>query len=1460
MDGNFCGDEFLDLNQTWYNQVPEFSSCFEDTVLISLPCLLYSLVLFINLFLIPRPVAPNPLPWTWLNISKIIISFCLFTMTCVWCGITIYDIYSVQKEPYSSLLSSSSRVVVFFLVALSMLKHRSCGITTSITLSTFWLIFSLCSIILYRSAILAYFILKSEDSSGVIFVLDMLFYPLIFIQLILSIFTDRKKFSTLQEAKIMEEVSFLSYITHLWFMKFILKGRKKLLRVEDFFFSTIYLTAKTVYMNFEKHWKYYMLPGKHPDISLSWALLKAFWPWITGVVLTDILSAILLLIPPLLLDRIIDFTTDDFYSWRGHFYAVLIFLVDFAGKMLSNNSLHFMFFSGIQFQSALMGAIFRKNLNMANSARKDYDSGTLMSLLTVDVKRIQWFTMQFAALLSMPLRILLIIYIMWQYIGISTLAGVAVIGILFPFSYYVSKMDWKFDDKQMKVKDVRLKLMNEILNGIKILKLYAWEIPFAGRVSKARNEEIKWIRYSFFTFVVTAFVYNCTPFMVSIAAFATFLLADRNNVLSPTKAFVTLTLMEQLRYALFQLPESVSYLIQFNISMKRLRKYFCCENKDGKVIGNDPGRGEAVTVKEASFSWSSDSDCVLKDIDLHVPVGKLIAVIGPVGSGKSSLLSALLGELYKRSGSVDLKGSIAYVPQITWVLNRSLKSNILLVKHMAEEKYNKILDLCCLRTDLEILPAGDETEIGEKGVNLSGGQKLRVNLAQAVYQDKDIYLLDDPLSAVDVHVRKSLFNDVIGNSGLLKNKTRILVTHDTSVLPDVDLIVSMKDGKIDEMGTYQELLDKKGSFGGFVEEHSIPKTTEESELENEILSISRLNSRDSAKSELGDGDQLLLNADKSAVDDEKQYRLTDDERMEIGGVRRFVYFNYVKKMGIPLFVGSAIGYMAYASFGAGGSIWLSKWSSDAARNGTRTTTQTVWRLSIYGTFGLAQVISSILGGLSLVLGVAKASERYHRFMLDSVLKSPLSFFDTTPVGRIINRFTTDMEVLDNHLYYQMEAWLNCIFSAISSFVIIGMNVPIFLACLLPLGLLYYFVLKLHLSTFRQIRRLESTGRSPIYSLFMEAIQGVSSISAYGAKKEFIQAFEEKLDGCFVCTFNTNVCNRWLNFCLNTLGSVIVFVTTLLAIQNRETLSPAVVGLIITYSLSVTDALKFLVRLNSELENKSISIERIEEYCNLKPEAPWDLSLETLTDNWPQNGAIRFEDYSTRYRENLDLVLKEINLSIEASEKVGIVGRTGAGKSSITLALFRIVEPFSGTISIDNIDITKIGLHNLRTKLTIIPQDPVLFTGTLRINLDPNNEYGDDQIWQSLEKSYLKTFVSNLSEGLEYNVEEGGANLSAGQRQLVCLSRALLKNSKILVLDEATASVDVETDRLIQNTIRTAFADRTVITIAHRINTVLDYDKIVVLENGNVVEVGHPSNLLEDQSSRFYSMNKEAGLL
>ncbi|XP_071039987.1 multidrug resistance-associated protein 1 [Parasteatoda tepidariorum] len=903
---------------------------------------------------------------------------------------------------------------------------------------------------------------------------------------------------------------------------------------------------------------------------------------------------------------------------------------------------------------------------------------------------------------------------------------------------------------------------------------------------------------------------------ISVTCFAAYLFMDKKNVLDPTKAFVTITLMEQLKYALFNLPESISELIQVSIvkifsvllltlSLKHL--------------------GDILTIRKASFKWPGEEECTLHDIELHIPKGKLVAVIGSVGSGKSSLLSALLGDINTTDGSVDIKGSLAYVPQQAWILNRTVKENILIMKHLVEEKYDKVLDLCCLRPDLEILPAGDNTEIGEKGVNLSGGQKQRVSLARAVYQDKDIFLLDDTLSAVDVHVRKALFDDIIGNDGLLRKKTRILVTHDVSMLHKVDIIISMKDGRIEEVGSYQDLLSQNKSFTDFIQEHTSQKNLEENTDENKKM-LCRYISTDSTSSKNSeDGlnkDQKLNPFD--AIETEKTYRLIEDERMVVGKVHRHVYWTYMKNMSCPLWVITVFGFLCYVIMETYGNIWLGKWTSDNGVNGTHSISTSTYRLEIYSALGLGQAIFIIVGSLSLAYGVITAAGRFHNKMLNSLIKSPMSFFDSTPMGRITNRFSSDLDVIDTEIYSQIESWLNCILYAFASFYMIGRNAPIFLASLPPLGIIYYIFLKLHLNTYRQIRRLESTTKSPIYSQLLESIQGVSSIGAYKVQEEFIESFERKLNNHMVCFCSTIGSKRWFNFWLNMLGSIIVFISIFLAVNNRHNLTAADIGLMITYTLNITDAIKWFIRNSCHLEDKSISVERVDEYCKLDSEAAWDTPSDSQNIDWPSTGQILFKNYSTRYRTNLDLVLRNVDLSISGSEKVGIIGRTGAGKSSITMGLFRIIEPVTGTIFIDDVDISKMGLHKLRSKLTIIPQDPVLFTGTLRSNLDPSNEYSDDALWQSLERSHLKSFVTTLDDGLNHNVEENGGNLSAGQKQLVCLARALLKNTKILVLDEATASVDIQTDNFIQNTIRTAFAKSTVITIAHRLNTVLDYDK------------------------------------
>nr|XP_042910729.1 multidrug resistance-associated protein 1 [Parasteatoda tepidariorum] len=1440
MIGNFCSEKFWDLNQTWNSQVPDFSNCFQDIVFVTTPSAIFSIIFLICVWRLRKRHSLNPLPWTWLNISKLVLSLSLLIISIVQCSTYIHLKISEVSVPYSSFVASSSNIFVFILTIKLMLRNRTCGVATSYALSVFWLVLTICGIVLQRSAILDYFYFGKKPSSEIIFTVNMIYSPFVYIQLFLSMFADQRSFGYLQDTKVIEDVSFISYVSISWFTKYVFESRRKLLTVLDLKFISVRLVAKFAYSEFLKRWNINKEPKSLESRSLGLSLIITFWPWIVAATIFNFIFTLALLVPPLILDRLIDFVEHDHFAWRGMLYVSLFYIVDASGKIFDNFGVYFFFNSGAQMKSALMNAVYRKNFLLSPAARKEFTSGSISNLLSVDIQRLSYFTYYCAELFTCPIRIIVILVIMWQYIGMATLAGLGVIIFLLPIGYYISRYSEKFTDEQMKVKDTRLKFMNEILSGIKILKLYAWEIAFLAKVSEERRKELKLILYSQMCTVVNVFVFYCAPIMISVASFATYLFMDRNNVLDPTKAFVTITLMEQLKYGLFILPESISELIQTSIALERLRTFFAAENTDPGVIGTEPDEGDILTIRKASFKWPGEEECTLHDIELHIPKGKLVAVIGPVGSGKSSLLSAMLGDINRTNGSVDIKCSLAYVPQEAWILNRTVKENILMMKHLIEEKYNKVLDLCCLRPDMEILPAGDNTEIGEKGVNLSGGQKQRVSLARAVYQDKEIFLLDDTLSAVDVHVRKALFDDIIGNDGLLRKKTRILVTHDVSVLHKVDMIVSMKDGRIDEIGSYQDLLSQNGSFMEFIQEHTSQKNLEENTDENKKM-LCRYISTDSTSSKTSDdflSKEQKLNASFDARDAEKTYRLIEDERMEVGKVHRHVYWTYMKNMSCPLWVITVFGFVCYVIMETYANIWLGKWTTDPKVNGTHSISSTTYRLEIYSALGLGQAIFVIIGSFSLAHGVITAAARLHNKMLNSLIKSPMSFFDSTPMGRITNRFSSDLDIIDTELYGQIDGWLNCILYVIASFYMIGRNAPIFLASLLPLGVLYYIFLKLHLNTYRQIRRLESTTKSPIYSQLLESIQGVSSIGAYKVQEEFIESFENKLNNHMVC-FSSTIGSNSFNFILIPLGNMIM-----------EEIK----------SWQVTDAIKWFVRLSCLLEDKSISVERVDEYCKLDSEAAWDTPLDCQNKDWPFIGQISFNNYSARYRENLDLVLRNLNLSINGSEKVGIIGRTGAGKSSITMALFRIIEPATGTIFIDDVDISKLGLHKLRSKLTIIPQDPVLFTGTLRSNLDPNDEYSDDDVWQSLERSHLKSFVTSLDEGLEHNIEENGGNLSAGQKQLVCLARALLKNTKILVLDEATASVDIETDNLIQNTIRTAFVKNTVITIAHRLNTVLDYDKIVVMENGTVLEVGNPSTLLQDNGSRFHEMCKDAGLI
>ena len=588
--------------------------------------------------------------------------------------------------------------------------------------------------------------------------------------------------------------------------------------------------------------------------------------------------------------------------------------------------------------------------------------------------------------------------------------------------------------------------------------------------------------------------------------------------------------------------------------------------------------------------------------------------------------------------------------------------------------------------------------------------------------------------------------------------------------------------------------------------------------------------------------------------------LIEKEATRTGSVGWQVYYYYFKNLG-PLGAFLVIfAQIMYQGSSVGTQLWLSVWT-----NGTFGDSQIAanrnWYLEIYAGFGMTQAASVMVLSLSLMLSTLLASQKMHKKMLTQVMRSPMSFFDTTPIGRIVNRFAKDVDICDNTLPSNLRQWLSTISNFLGTVIMICSVLPIFAVVILPTAAIFFFVQKVYVSCSRQLKRLESISRSPIYSHFGETLSGAATIRAYGKEMQFILESENKVDHNQVCYYPSIVANRWLGIMLENLGNLITFGAAIFAINAGNAIDPSQVGLVISYALNVTAVLSWLVRTTSDVETNIVAVERIKEYSELTPEASWTSMDEYRpSKEWPEAGEVTFDKYAMRYRPGLDLVLKSVDAKVNGGEKIGIVGRTGAGKSSLTVALFRLVEPAGGYIFIDGKDTAKMGLHDLRKKITIIPQDPVLFSGTLRINLDPTTKYSDAQIWDALKNSHLHDFVSTLEDGLHYSIAEGGENLSVGQRQLICLARALLKKTKILVLDEATAAVDLETDDLIQATIRKEFRDSTVLTIAHRLNTILDYDKIMVLDAGEIAEFETPNNLIENDTTIFHSMVKKAGLL
>ncbi|KAM7227688.1 hypothetical protein CapIbe_021385 [Capra ibex] len=1531
----FCGSTFWNSSLLDSPEV-DLPLCFEQTVLVWIPLgFLWLLAPWQLLHVYSSRTKKSSI--TKLYLAKQVIVGFLLILAAIDLALALTEDTGQATVPAVKYTNPILYLVTWVLVLLIQHSRRWCVQKDSWYLSLFWILSILCGTFQFQTLIRA--LLKDSSSNLAYSCVYFIFYAFQILVLILSAFSEKDDSSKNPSTT----ASFLSSITFSWYDSTVLKGFRKPLTLKDVWDIEDEAKTNALVSRFEKYMaeelqkarrafqkrqkkKSKRNPGASvngldknqsqsqdvlvleetkkkkkksettKDFPKSWlvkALFKTFYVILLKSFLLKVVYDLLTFLNPQLLKLLIAFANDHgIYLWTGYLYSILLFVVALIQSVCLQYYFQLCFLLGMKVRTTVMASVYKKALTLSNRARKQYTVGETVNLMSVDAQKLMDVTNFIHLLWSNVLQIALAIYFLWAELGPSVLAGVGVMVILIPINGVLATRNRAIQVKNMKNKDSRLKIMNEILSGIKILKYFAWEPSFQNQVHNLRKKELRnLLRFGQLQSAIMFLLY-LTPVLVSVITFSVYVLVDSSNVLDAQKAFTSITLFNILRFPMSMLPMLISSMLQASVSTERLEKYLGGDDLDTSAIRRDCNSDKAVQFSEASFTWDHDLGVTIQDVNLDIMPGQLVAVVGTVGSGKSSLMSAMLGEMENVHGHITVKGSVAYVPQQSWIQNGTIKENILFGSELDEKKYQQVLEACALLPDLEVLPGGDMAEIGEKGINLSGGQKQRISLARATYQNSDIYILDDPLSAVDAHVGKHIFNKVLGPNGLLKGKTRILVTHSIHFLPQVDEIVVVGNGTIMEKGSYSTLLANKGLFAknlktfvkqtGPEDEATVNEDSEDDdcglvpsveEISEDVASLSmkRENdlhrtlsrrSRSSSRRLKSLKDSLKIRNANILKEEEEPVRgqkLIKKEFVQTGKVKFSIYLKYLQAIGWCSIVFILLGFVIYYVAFIGSNLWLSAWTSDSKKyNGTNyPSSQRDLRVGVYGALGIAQGFFVFVANIWSVYGCNHASNILHKQLLNNILRAPMSFFDTTPIGRIVNRFAGDISTVDDTLPMSLRSWVLCFLGIVSTLVMICLATPIFVVVIIPLGIIYVSVQVFYVATSRQLRRLDSVTRSPIYSHFSETVSGLSVIRAFEHQQRFLKQSEAAIDNNQKCVFSWITSNRWLAVRLELIGNLIVFFASLMMVIYRSNLNGDIVGFVLSNALNITQTLNWLVRMTSEIETNIVAVERITEYINVENEAPW-VTDKRPPEGWPSKGEIQFSNYEVRYRPELDLVLRGITCDIKSAEKIGVVGRTGAGKSSLTNCLFRILEAAGGQITIDGVDIASIGLHDLREKLTIIPQDPILFSGSLRMNLDPFNNYSDEEIWKALELSHLKSFVAGLQAGLSYEVTEGGDNLSIGQRQLLCLARALLRKSKILIMDEATAAVDLETDQLIQTTIQTEFSHCTTITIAHRLHTIMDSDKVMVLDSGKIVEYDSPEELLKNPGP-FYFMAQEAGI-
>uniref|UniRef100_A0A4W5PGR2 Multidrug resistance-associated protein 4 n=1 Tax=Hucho hucho TaxID=62062 RepID=A0A4W5PGR2_9TELE len=987
-------------------------------------------------------------------------------------------------------------------------------------------------------------------------------------------------------------------------------------------------------------------------------------------------------------------------------------------------------------------------------------TGQIVNLLSNDVNKFDEVTIFLHYLWVGPLQAAAVMVLLWHEIGPSCLAGMAVLVILMPIQTLFGRLFSSLRGTTAALTDNRIRTMNEVVSGIRIIKMYAWEKPFAALVDEVRRKEISKIMKSSYLRGLNMASFFVASKIIVFITFTVYVLMG--NRISASRVFVAVSLYGAVRLTVtLFFPNAIEKVSEALISIRRIKNFLMLE--EVRMV-QDLGLPDVVHPLIPLWSLQALDSPTLQNLSFTLRSEQLLAVIGPVGAGKSSLLSTILGELTPDKGVVKFKGELTYASQQPWIFPGTIRSNILFGKALHPQKYERVLRACALQRDMELLPDGDLEVIGDRGATLSGGQKARVSLARAVYQDADIYLLDDPLSAVDAEVGKHLFEQCI--CGLLRKKPRILVTHQLQYLKAADQILVLKEVSM--------------CMGG---SNAVPY---------HLYSWVPVQ------------------------------HMVEESRSE-GTIGLHLYLKYFRA-GANILVLLALVFLNLLAH-------------------------------VSGLTG-ATIIFGFLRSLVFFNVLVNSAQTLHNRMFTAILRTPVRFFDVNPIGRILNRFSKDIGYLDSLLPWTFVDFIQVFLQILGVIIVAAVVIPWILIPVVPLLIVFLFLRRYFLQTSRDIKRLESTTRSPVFSHLSSSLQGLWTIRAFKAQQRFQQAFDAHQDLHSEAWFLFLTTSRWFALRLDGICSIFVTITTFGCLFLRDDLKAGSVGLALSYAVTLVGMFQWGVRQSAEVENMMTSVERVVEYTELESEAPWETDKRPPPD-WPRHGFITFDQVNFSYFSDSPLVLKNITAVFRSREKVGIVGRTGAGKSSLISALFRLAEP-DGRISIDGVLTAEIGLHTLRQRISIIPQDPVLFTGTMRKNLDPFSQHTDEDLWNALGEVQLRTVVEELPGRLETVLAESGSNFSVGQRQLVCLARAILRRNKILIIDEATANVDPRTDGLIQQTIREKFRECTVLTIAHRLNTIIDCDRILVLDAGRIQEYDEPYVLLQNQEGVFYQTVQQTG--